>query len=162
MRETKSITLKPSGRTTAAYYAFALSLTVFFIVATIIELTNSLVTAHHDTIFGISGLIMSLLVLAIVIGIHLWMKSTTYMITERDARVHFGLLANLDNCIQLSAVTSIRVSQGRLQRAFNIGNLTLYTASLPALVFWDINEPEARKKEIWKLVAKAKTKTSYR
>jgi len=156
MQETKSIILKPSIRTTAAYYALALSITVLFIAATIIEITNRFKTIHLDTNFGISGFLMSLFILAIVIGIHLWMKSTTYMITERDAQVRYGLIADFENCIQLRAVTSIRVTQGRLQRIFNIGNLTLYTGSLPILIFWDIDEPEARKEEIWKLVAKAK------
>ena len=158
MQATKSIILKPSIRTTAAFYAFALSITVLFIFTTIIEVTNASKTIHLDTNFVISGLIMSLFTLAIVIGIHLWMKSTTYIITELDAQVRFGLIADFEDRIQLRAVTSIRVTQGRLQRVLNIGSLTLYQDSRPLLIFWDINEPEARKEEIWKLVAKAKTR----
>jgi membrane protein YdbS with pleckstrin-like domain len=161
MLETNSIIIKPSNRATAAYYAFALFISALFIVATIIQITNSLETIRLGANFGISGLIMSLFILAIVIGIHLWMKSTIYTITEHDARACFGLLAKFDDCIQLSAVTSIRVTQGRLQRVFNIGNLTLYTTNLSTFVLWDINEPEACKEEIWNLVAKAKIKTPY-
>ena len=161
MLETKSIIIKPSNRATAAYYAFALFTISLFIVAIIIEITNSLETIRLDANFGISGLIMSLFILAIIIGIHLWMKSTTYTITEHDARACFGLLAKFDDCIPLSAVTSIRVTQGRLQRVFNIGNLTLYTANFTTLVLRDINEPEAWKEEIWNLVEEAKIKTLY-
>jgi membrane protein YdbS with pleckstrin-like domain len=161
VQKTRSIILKPSIRTTTAYCAFALSVTISFIIATIIQITNLLETIRLDANFGISGLIMSLLILAIVIGVHLWLKSTTYTITEHDARACCGLLAKFDDCIELSAVTSIRVTQGWLQRALNIGNLTLYTASFHALVFRDINEPEAWKEEIEKLVSKAKNETNY-
>jgi membrane protein YdbS with pleckstrin-like domain len=161
MRETKSIIIKPSNRAMAVNYAFSLFISALFIVATIIEITTSLEAIRLDTNFGISGLIMSLLILAIVSVINLWMKSTTYTITERDARACFGLLVKFDDCIQLSSVTSIRVTQGRLQRVFNIGNLTLCTTNFTTFVLWDINEPEAWKEEIWNLVAKAKIKTRY-
>jgi membrane protein YdbS with pleckstrin-like domain len=162
MRKSKSIILKPSTRTTAAYYAFALFIIALFIIATIIEIADPLETIHFDANFGISGLITGFLILAIVIGIHLWMKSATYTITEHDARARRGLIDKFNDCIQLGAVTSIRVTRGPLQRAFNLGNLTLYTTSSITLVLRDINEPETMKEEIWELVAKAKTETSSR
>ncbi len=160
MQETRSIILKPSTLTMAVHYGFALFIIALFIVATIIEITNPL-KIHLDKNAGISGLIMGLLILAIVIGIHLWLKSTTYTITEHDARARWGLITEFDDCIQLNAVISISVTQGRLQRLFNIGNLTIHTDSLIKFVLWDINEPEAWKEEIWELVAKAKNEISY-
>jgi membrane protein YdbS with pleckstrin-like domain len=162
MKESKSIIFKPCTRTIVIYYAFALFIIALFIIVIIIEITDSLETIHFDSYFGVSGLILGLLMLAIVIGIHLWMKSATYTITERDARARWGLIDKSDVCIQLDAVSSIRVTQGPLQRAFNLGNFTLYTTSHITLVLRDINEPEKMKEEIWGLVAKARTETSSR
>jgi membrane protein YdbS with pleckstrin-like domain len=159
MQETKSIVLKPCTRTLVFYYSFALLIIALFIIVTIIEIADPLETIHFDPYFGISGLIMGLLILAIVIGIHLWMKSATYTITEHDARAHWGLILKFDDCIQLGAVSSIRVTQGPLQRAFNLGDITLYTTSLTTLVLRDINDAETMKEEIWGLVAKAKIQT---
>ena len=162
MKESKSIIFKPCTRTFVIYYAFALFIIALFIIVTIIEITDPLETIHFDANFGISGLILGLLILAIVIGIHLWMKSATYTITERDARARWGLIDKSDVCIQLDAVSSIRVTQGALQRAFNLGNLTLYTTSLTTLILRDINKPETVKEEIWGLVTKARTETGSR
>jgi membrane protein YdbS with pleckstrin-like domain len=156
------ITLKPCTRPIVIYYAFALFIVALFIIATIIGITDPLETIDLETYFGISGLIMGLLILAIVIGIHLWMKSATYTITDYDARASSGLIDKSEVCIQLGAVSSIRVTQGPLQRAFNLGNLTLYTTSHTTLILWYIKKPEIRKEEIWELVAKAKTETSSR
>jgi membrane protein YdbS with pleckstrin-like domain len=162
MQETNSLIIKPSSRALTVYYGLALSIITLSALAAIISLISRIQVFDMHIAVYILIMIGGMGILAIVVWIHLEMRAATYMVTENSAQSRYGLLIKRDDYIQLGSVRSIKVRQGPVQHAFNLGDIILYTTSHSPLVFWDIEQPEAKREEIWGLVTKASPRSRLR
>lgn len=161
MQEMQSIIVRPCARGLILYYAIALSIIAAFAAGAIIgviPMQNFEINPWYCAL----GVIGGIGILAIVVWIHLEMKFAVYTVTECDAQSHSGLLFKRNDLIQLGAVRTIQISQGPVQHAFNVGNIILRTTGHSTLVFWDVDQPERKKEEIWDLVTKASTRIPIR
>ncbi|MBO0727280.1 MAG: PH domain-containing protein [Blastocatellia bacterium] len=155
MEDSKSVVLKPCARSLAVYYAFAISIIALFATGALIAVAVPMKNVAIDPWSCLWGAIGGLGILAIVVGIHLEMKTATYIVTETNAQSCYGLLFKNNDQIQLGAVRSIKVTQNPVQRLFNVGDIVLYTTSDSPIVMWDVDRPEKKREEIWELVTKA-------
>lgn len=155
MQESKSIILKPCARALIVYYALALSIIAAFAAGAVIAVAVPMENVAIDPWFCLMGAFGGVCVLAIVVWIHLEMKTATYTVTETNAQSRWGLLFKRDDLIQLGAVRSIKVRQNPVQHLFNVGDVILYTTSHSPIVMWDVDRPETKREEIWELVTKA-------
>jgi membrane protein YdbS with pleckstrin-like domain len=162
MQEIKPIIIQPCSRVLKVYYAIALFIISLFFTGAIFSLISPLVLLDLHIGVYILGIVSGIGILAIVVWIHLEMKTATYTITEKNAQSRWGLLIKRSDLIQLGAVRSVKVRQGPLQHAFNLGDVILYTTSHSPLVLWDIDQPETKRKEIWELVMKASPRGRFR
>jgi membrane protein YdbS with pleckstrin-like domain len=162
MQENNSIDIQPCSRALIVYYALALSIISLFFTGAVFTLTfpHWLIDLHIGVY--ILGFVCGIGILAIVVWIHLEMKTARYTITEKNAQSRWGLLIKRSDLIQLGAVRSVKVRQGPLQSLFNLGDVILYTTSHSPLVLWDIDQPETKREEIWELVMKASPRSRFR
>jgi uncharacterized membrane protein YdbT with pleckstrin-like domain len=155
MQELKPVVFKPCARALIVYYVFAISIILVFAVGALIAVAVPMKNVAIDPLSCLWGAIGGLGILAIVVGIHLEMKTTTYIVTETNAQSCYGLLFKNNDQIQLGAVRSIKVTQNPVQRLFNIGDIILYTTSDSPIVMWDVHQPEKKREEIWDILTKA-------
>ena len=154
MQESESIILKPCARALIVYYAFAISIIAAFATSAVIAVAVPIENIAIDPWLCLLGVFGGVCILAIVVWIHLEMKTATYTVTERSAQSRWGLLFKRDDLIQLGAVRSIKVRQNPVQHLFNVGDVILYTTSHSPIVMWDVDRPETKREEIWELVTK--------
>jgi membrane protein YdbS with pleckstrin-like domain len=155
MEDLNPVVFKPCARTLIVYYAFAIFIIMLFVAGAVIAVAAPMKNMTIDPWFCLQGALGGTGVLAIVVVIHLQMKTATYIVTETNAQSSYGLLFKNNDQIQLSAVRSIKVTQNPVQRLFNIGDIVLYTTRDSPIVMWDVDRPEKKREEIWNLVTKA-------
>src|SRR2546422_7860610 len=92
MQESKSITLKPCARGLIVYYAFAISIIAAFAAGIVIAVAVPIENIAIEPWFCLLGVFGGVCILAIVVWIHLEMKTATYTVTETNAQSQWGLL----------------------------------------------------------------------
>jgi uncharacterized membrane protein YdbT with pleckstrin-like domain len=152
---------KPQARALVVYYALSFFVILISLIGAIIYITGSLQSIALYWHIPLVGVVGGLGILSIVVYIHLEMRSADYAITENSAHARWGLVVKHNESIQLGSVRSIKVSQGIIQRLFNLGNLILYTTSSDYLVLWDLDRPAEKKELIWKLVQQEASRRQY-
>jgi uncharacterized membrane protein YdbT with pleckstrin-like domain len=162
MQEIKTIIIQPCSRALIVYYAIAVSIISLFFTGAVFSLISPLALIDMHIGVYILGIVCGFGILAIVVWIHLEMKTATYTISETNAQSRRGLLVRRNDLIQLGAVRSVKVRQGPLQSIFNLGDVILYTTSHSPLVLWDIDQPETKREEIWELVMNASPRSRFR
>jgi uncharacterized membrane protein YdbT with pleckstrin-like domain len=155
MQESKSIVLKPCARALIVYYAFAISIIAAFAAGAVIAVAVPIENVAIEPWLCLLGAFGGMCILAIVVWIHLEMKTATYTVTGSSAQSRWGLLFKRDDLIHLGAVRSIKVRQNPVQHLFNVGDIILYTTSHSPIVMWDVDRPETKREEIWELMTKA-------
>ena len=86
MQEAKSIIVKPCARALIVYYVIALSIIAMFTAGAIVAVAIPMQNIDINPWFCILGVVGGLGVLAIVIWIHLEMKTAIYTVTESNAQ----------------------------------------------------------------------------
>jgi uncharacterized membrane protein YdbT with pleckstrin-like domain len=90
----------------------------------------------HPAMARASPLLFSVAVLTIPVGVgivillvwYLKVRATRLVITDEEMRLERGLLAKEHREIRLSAIRTVRIDQSFLERMFNVGTVTVYSA----------------------------------
>jgi uncharacterized membrane protein YdbT with pleckstrin-like domain len=151
MKPSEVLSEKPRARALIVYYGVALSIICLSGIG-VIAAWAWRGEGAVDFRVPLIGVVGGICILALIGYIHLEMISAVYAITETSAHACWGLLVKHDESIQLSAVRSIKVSQGLVQRLFKLGDVILYTTSSDILVLRDLDHPSQKKEMIWELV----------
>lgn len=161
MQESKTLVVRPSPRTLIFYYGVCACISMFFVLLAFLVVLDPKGRIAVSLWVCLFGVISGIGIAGIVAYIHLEIKASTYTITMTEAAARSGLLFRKDNTAQIDSIKSITITQGPVQRFFNVGNLILRTTSHSPLVFWDVLQPETIKEEIWEFVTQASTRSRF-